>query len=134
MPTKLEGAAHDLLASAVPVTLSIPRRDGTVQSVVIWAHAEGGEIFVNSAEGRAWPANLRRAKTATVTAIKDPGGYVYVSVTARLVAEAGPAESLEHINELAHKYSGSDFPETPGEVRVKFTLRPERVTYTDMTG
>ena len=47
--------------------VSVPRQDGTVQSVIVWTHADDeGNVTLNSAEGRYWPANLRKAGTATI--------------------------------------------------------------------
>lgn len=134
MADKLEGPAHAILAAANPVVLSIPRQDGTVQSVVVWAHAEEGEVTVNSAEGRAWPANLRRAKTATVTALNNGNALEYVAVTASLVGEVGPPEARDHIDMLAKKYAGLDEYPFHGKEprRVKFRLKPERVLYVNM--
>jgi PPOX class probable F420-dependent enzyme len=131
MADKLEGPAKEILEEPSAAVLSIPRKDGTVQSVVVWAHTADGEVTVNSAEGRAWPANLRRAKTATVTALREGNPFEFVSVTGSLAGEAGEPEAGDHINMLAKKYIGADvYPyRQEGEQRIKFRLKPERVNY-----
>src|SRR4051812_2296246 len=103
--TPLEGPAREILAEGKNyATLSIPRADGTVQSVIVWADVDaGGNIAVNSAEGRSWPKNLRRSGTATVTAMKDNNPYEYVTVTTRLVGDTHDGADA-HIDALAKKY------------------------------
>jgi PPOX class probable F420-dependent enzyme len=130
MADKLEGRPHEIIAGKNHAHLAIPRADGTVQTVIVWAHVENGNVTVNSAEGRDWPANLRRAGTATVTVMADGDPHEWVSVTGRVV-EATHDGALEHINSLAKKYLGVDeYPHLqPGEQRIKFTLHPERVHY-----
>ncbi|HZO36690.1 MAG TPA: pyridoxamine 5'-phosphate oxidase family protein [Solirubrobacteraceae bacterium] len=127
MADKLEGRAKEILEEPHYAVVSIPRDDGSVQAIVAWVHPDGDNLAVNSAEGRAWPANLRRAGKATITSMATP--YEWVSVAGTL--EDDTHEGAEqHINELAHKYIGTDYPYLqPGEQRIKFTLRPDRVTY-----
>ncbi len=127
---EFEGRAREIIEEGKNyVVLSIPRPDGTVQSVVVWANVVGDEIGVNSAEGRGWPANLRKAKTATVTAYAENNPYEWVSVTGTLNVDTHDG-AADHINELSHKYIDSDYPWfQDGEQRIKFTLTPERVTY-----
>src|ERR687888_483764 len=47
--------------------VSVPADDGTIQTVIVWCDLEDDRIVLNSAEGRDWPANLRRAGGATIT-------------------------------------------------------------------
>ena len=101
-----------------------------METVVAWVHPEGDNLALNSAEGRAWPANIRRSKTATVTVMADNNPYEWASVTGSLV-EATHDGADEHIDLLAKKYIDADeYPyRAPGEQRVKILLKPERVTY-----
>src|SRR3954467_1073034 len=83
---------------------AIPPPDGTVQTVIVWAHTDGDDgVSLNSAEGRTWPENLRRAGTATVTLMADGNPYEWVSVTGRL-AEDTHEGADQHIDALAKKY------------------------------
>jgi PPOX class probable F420-dependent enzyme len=132
MPTQLEGRPKEILTEGKNYAhVSIPREDGTVQSVIVWAHTDDeGNVTLNSAEGRTWPENLRRAGTATVTAMADGNPYEYVAVTGRLTEDTHEGAD-EDIDFLAKKYIDADsYPfRQEGEQRVKFTLRPERVSY-----
>ncbi len=130
MTDTLTGRPLEIIAGRNYAHLAIPRRDGTVQTVIVWAHTDGGNVTVNSAEGRSWPANLRHAGTATVTVLADGNPYEWVSVTCRL-AEDTHEGAIEHINMLAKKYIDADeYPYlAAGEQRIRFVLAPGRVHY-----
>ena len=63
MADTLAGRPLEIIAGKNYAHLAIPRRDGTVQTVIVWAHTDDGNVTLNSAEGRSWPANLRWAGT-----------------------------------------------------------------------
>jgi len=130
MAATLEGRPQEIIAGKNYAHVAIPRADGTVQTVIVWAHADGDNVLLNSAEGRDWPQNLRRAGTATVTVMADSNPYEWVSVTARLVEDTHDGAD-PHIDSLAKKYLGVDsYPyRKEGEQRIKFALAPERVHY-----
>jgi hypothetical protein len=109
MSATLEGRAKQIITEGKNYAhVSIPRSDGTVQSVIVWAHADDdGNVTLNSAEGRAWPSNLRKAGTATVTLMADGNPYEYVSVTGRLVEDTHEGAD-EDIDFLAKKYIDAD--------------------------
>jgi PPOX class probable F420-dependent enzyme len=129
MSENLEAPVKRLFSSGFCATLSIPREDGTVQAAVVWCDVDDqGRLAVNSAEGRAWPKNLRRAKTATLTAFDPANPYEFASVTCSL-AEDTHEGAREEIDALAKLYMGLDeYPfHQPGEQRISFRLQPERV-------
>jgi PPOX class probable F420-dependent enzyme len=130
MSNTLEGRAQEIIAAKNYAHVAIPRRDGTVQTVIVWAHTEDGNVLLNSAEGRGWPNTLRKAGTATVTVMADSNPYEWVSVTGSLVEDTHDGADA-HIDSLAKKYLDADsYPyRQPGEQRIKFVLRPERVHY-----
>jgi hypothetical protein len=78
------------------------------------------------AEGRSWPANLRRAGRATLTVMNLDNPEEFVTVVARLVQDTHDGAN-DVINAIAHKYDGRDFAFDPGQQRVTFRLAPERV-------
>ena len=130
MAETLEGRARDIIAAKNYAHVAIPRKDGTVQTIIVWADVEGPNVTLNSAEGRTWPENLRKAGTATVTVMADSDPYEWVSVTGRLVEDTHEGADA-HIDSLAKKYLDADsYPyRQPGEQRIKFVLSPERVHY-----
>ena len=130
MAATLEGRPQEIIAGKNYAHVAIPRADGTVQTVIVWAHTDGANVMLNSAEGRDWPTTLRRAGTATVTVMADSNPYEWVSVTGSLVADTHDGADA-HIDSLAKKYLGVDsYPyRQAGEQRITFALRPERVHY-----
>jgi PPOX class probable F420-dependent enzyme len=130
MPDTLEGPALDLLKAPNVATFSTLRKDGTIQSVVVWTDADDdGHVVLNSAEGRAWPANLRRTGHATVTVVNPENPMEFVAVTGDLAVDSNE-DGEEVIHALANKYIGSDYPWLQdGETRVTFRLKPTKVTY-----
>jgi len=130
MADTLEGRAKEIIAGRNYAHLAIPREDGTVQTVIVWADTDDGNVTLNSAEGRTWPKNLRKAGNATVTVMADGDPYEWVSVTGRVVEDTHDGADA-HIDALAKKYLDADsYPyRKPDEQRIRFVLRPERVHY-----
>ncbi len=128
MSDKIEGRAREILEAPNAAHVAIPRADGSIQSVIVWADLEDGDVTLNSAVGRAWPANLQRAGRATVTMLADGNAMEWVSVEGT-VRSVSTEDADEHIDSLAKKYLGVDrYPyRSPDEQRIKFTLSPTRV-------
>lgn len=127
----LEGAARAIVADKNYAHLSVPREDGTILSVVIWADADAdGNIIVNSAEGRTWPKLLRKAGRATLSWANAGNPYEFVSVTAKVINDTTDGADVS-IDALAKKYMDVDkYPySNADETRVEFTLEPERITH-----
>lgn len=129
---ELEGRALEIVTEGQNyAVVSVPAADGSIQTVVVWTHADDdGNLILNSAEGRSWPANLRRAGRATVTLMADSNPYEWVSIRGKLVGDSNETAD-DDIDMLSKKYIDQDkYPwKAPGEVRVSFTLEPEKVTY-----
>jgi PPOX class probable F420-dependent enzyme len=131
MAAKLEGRAREIVQDKNFAHVAVPRSDGTIQGVVVWADVDDqGRLVVNSAEGRGWPKNLRRAGSATVTVANHDNPYEFVSVAGRLVEDTHDGAD-DVIDGLAKKYLDADsYPfRKEGEQRVTFVLEPERVSH-----
>ena len=119
---------RELLKAPNYCHLSVPADDGTIQSVIVWSDLDDDDrVVLNSAEGRSWPENLRRARSATVTVMNLDNPEEFVTVVGRLVEDTHDGAD-DVINALAHKYDGRDYDFTPGQQRVTFRLAPERIT------
>jgi PPOX class probable F420-dependent enzyme len=102
---------------------------GAPQVTPVWFDYDGRVFRVNSARGRVKDRNMRR-NPAVALSIVDPGNpYRYVGVRGRVV-DITEQEGDAHIDRLAKKYLGKDrYPyRRPGEVRVIYTIAPERVS------
>lgn len=117
-----------LLSAPNHAVLSTQNGDGSILSTVVWVGYNDGELFVNSALGRRWPANLDRDPHATLVVMDAQNPYCFVEV--RGTVASSTERGLDGINWLSHKYLGSDYPYlTPGEQRVTFVVEPTRVRY-----
>jgi PPOX class probable F420-dependent enzyme len=130
MATLHDDDVRALFAAPYCAVISTKNGDGSILSAVVWISLEDGVLAVNSAEGRHWPANLDRDGhvTALVYAADNPYEFVAVRGTA---SRATDGDADAHIDRLAKKYLGQEsYPfRQPGEVRVKYTIAPEHVTY-----
>ncbi len=118
-----------LLEAPHYAVVSTLNEDGSILSAVAWIALEDGVLSVNSAEGRQWPTNLDRDPRVTVVVYPADNPYEYVEV--RGTASGSREDADEHINRLAKQYIGQDeYPfRGPGEVRLKYTITPDRVRY-----
>jgi PPOX class probable F420-dependent enzyme len=109
--------------------VSTLNEDGSILSAVVWISLEDGELAVNSARGRHWPANLDRDHRITVIVYPGDNPYDYVEVRGTATGTRDGAD--DHIDRLAKKYINQDkYPyRQPGEERVKYVITPHRVRH-----
>jgi PPOX class probable F420-dependent enzyme len=103
--------------------------DGSPQVTPVWVDYDGAHVRVNSAKGRVKDKNMRRNKRVALS-IQDPANP-YRSLAIRgEIAEITENGADAHIDALAKKYLGKDrYPfRSPGEVRVIYKIRPEKVS------
>ena len=118
----------DLLGKKAFANLATVSAGGAPQVTPVWFDTEGDLIRINTAKGRVKDRNLR-ANPAVALSVMDPDNpYRYVQVRGR-VTEVTESGADAHIDGLAKKYMGVDrYPHRrPGEVRVIFKIKPERV-------
>jgi len=128
------------LSDEVRAFLEVPRfavvatigQDGAPHQAVVWYLLVGDTIVVNSADGRRWPANLRRDPRAAIT-VED--GYRYVQVAGTVEVDDDQGRAQADIAAMAHRYHSND-PAAAEDLivnrfrlqhRVSFRLLPEAV-------
>jgi len=124
-----DDAVQSLLTAPHHAVISTKNADGSILSTVAWISLEDGELAVNSAEGRQWPANLDRDPTVTALVYPADNPYEYVEVQGTAAGTHDDAD--DHIDRLAHKYIGQEkYPfRGPDEVRKKYVITPTRVRH-----
>jgi PPOX class probable F420-dependent enzyme len=60
--------------------------DGAPRQAVVWYLVEGDELVINSAQGRRWPANLRRDGRISLTIVDQQDGYSWIGLTGTVTA------------------------------------------------
>ena len=113
MPSALALPEHVRAFIAAPgrfATLATLDPDGAPRQVVVWYRTEpDGTLTVNSANGRRWPANLRRDGRLAIAIADASDGYRWVGLDAE-VAEVidDQAVAQADIADLARRYHPDD--------------------------
>ena len=122
-------AYSDLLTTKKAfANLATLNADGTLQVTPVWFDWDGSRLRINTAKGRLKDKNLRRTPAVALSIMDPDNPYRYVQVKGR-VAAVTESGADAHIDALSKKYLGKDsYPHRkPGEVRVIFTITPDRV-------
>jgi hypothetical protein len=107
--------------------LALVLRDGTPQATPVWFDWDGELIVINTARGRVKDKVLHRHPVVALM-IADPANpYRYLQIKGPVVAESEEG-AYDQICSLQEKYHGNrDYPRRPGEVRVTYKIKPEKV-------
>jgi PPOX class probable F420-dependent enzyme len=129
MADKIPEPFKDLFAKVAYANLATVMPDGSPHVTPVWFDYDGDCLRINSAKGRVKDKNMRRDKRVALS-IQDPdNAYRYLAVLGN-VEEITEEGADAHIDSLAKKYLGKDkYPfRGPGEVRVIYKIRPEKVS------
>ena len=120
---------RDLLTKKAFASLATVMADGSPQVTPVWFDFDGTHLRVNSAKGRVKDRNMRRNGRVALSILDPENPYRHVAIRGR-VEEITEAGADAHIDSLSKRYLGKDrYPNRrPGEVRVIYRIRPERVS------
>jgi len=129
MATTIPQQFRDLLTKKAFASLATVMADGSPQVTPVWFDYDGTHLRVNSARGRVKDRNMRRNARVALSIMDPENPYRHLSIRGR-VEEITEAGADGHIDSLSKKYLGKDpYPNRrPGEVRVTYRIRPERVS------
>ncbi|MEX0992059.1 MAG: PPOX class F420-dependent oxidoreductase [Actinomycetota bacterium] len=102
--------------------------DGSPHVTPMWVDAdEAGHVLVNTSVGRVKDRNVRRDPRVALSVMDANDPYRWVSVTGEVVEMIeGPAADA-HIDALCHRYHDEPWEPVPGQRRVIYRVRPDRV-------
>jgi PPOX class probable F420-dependent enzyme len=128
MASPLPDDVRELLEAPNFAHLATLMPDGSPQVTAVWVDYDGRHVWVNTAEGRQKPRNIRRDRRVALSVISQENPYAWATIRGR-VAELTHDGADEHIDKLAKKYLGQDrYPfRQPGEQRLIVKIEPERV-------
>ena len=131
MPALTADKAEFLRDNAFPAVATTLRRDGSPHSTVVWIDEVDGEVWFNTAVGRAKERHLQNDPRVGVTVVDPHNQYRWVAVSGTASLQLEGAD--EHIDKLAKKYLGQDrYPwHDPEQRRIIVRIRVDRV---DSTG
>jgi PPOX class probable F420-dependent enzyme len=123
-PTTIElanGANFAAISSLLP--------SGQIQTQYIWVGTDGRRLVVNTEVHRAKYRNLERDPRVTLCIRDEQNPYRYAEIRGRVVETVNGDEARAHIDEMAQKYFGSNYPaENIKSPRVMLWIEPERQT------
>lgn len=130
MAEAIEGRARELLEAPNFCQVGSLRKDGSPAVTPVWVDVEGDLVVLNTAEGRAWPANVRRDPRVNLTVMNQENPYEFISIRGRVVEDTHDGAD-EHIDAMAMKYLGEEkYPfRSEGEVRLKMKVEAEAVKH-----
>ena len=129
----MEAGVFARLSDEVHAFLEVPRfavvatvgPDGAPHQAVVWYLLQGDVIVVNSADGRRWPANLRRDPRVDIT-VED--GYRYVQLGGTVEVDDDQGRAQADIAAMAHRYHVDDPAEAQRLIVDRFRLQ-HRVSF-----
>ena len=103
------------------------RPDGTPHNTVVWVEQSDGEVFFNTATGRAKARHLERNQAVALTVVDPNDAYRWLSLSG--TAEVTREGADDQIDRLSQKYTSREryTGHKPGEDRLKVHIRIERL-------
>ncbi len=127
MTTTLSTKAKTLIERPIIASVATVDAEGRPQLTPVWIDHDGDDLVFNTARGRAKTANLEKNPHVAVSVVDPDDPYNVVVVRGQVEETEEGADA--HIDSLAKKYLGVDtYPmRRPGEVRVKFRVKADKV-------
>ncbi len=118
----------DLFTKQAFAHLATLMPDGSPQVTPVWFDYDGTHILINTAKARVKDKNMRHQKKVALSILDPENPYRHMTVRGEVV-EITEEGADTHIDKMAKKYLGKDkYPyRQPGEVRVLYKIRPERI-------
>lgn len=110
-PTTLDDRVRVFLAGPGRfATLATLDPGGAPRQAVVWYRLDpDGRITINSADGRRWPANLRRDPRCSLSIIDGADAYTFVALACRVVETIDvQAVAQADIASFARRYHADD--------------------------
>ena len=102
--------------------------DGSPRSTPVWIDVDDdAHLLVNTAVDRVKDRNVRRDPRVAVSVFAQEAPYRWLSVTGTVVELVTGDEAERHIDELSHRYDDTAWVYQPGQARVMYRIRPDRV-------
>ncbi len=118
----------ELMGRKASCFLSTTMPDGSPQVTLTWVDTDGRDILINSVDTHQKVRNIRRDPRVAV-ALADPEKPSRYTSVRGVVVDVTTEGASDHIEALAQRYTGRDYPWYGGrdEVRVLIRIRPEHI-------
>jgi PPOX class probable F420-dependent enzyme len=105
---------------------------GRIQTQVLWVGIKDGSLVINTETHRKRFENIEQDARITVLIRDEQDPYRYAEIRGRVERTTTGDEARRHIDELAQRYTGDDYPpDAIKSERVILWITPERQTIID---
>jgi len=114
----IEGKNFAYLATSMP--------DGSPHVSPVWIDRVGDVLLVNTVPGRIKQKNVSRDPRVAISITQEKNPYRHLFIRGKVVGQTQEG-ALNHINRLARKYLGKDYPWNDRN-RVILRIEPQSAT------
>lgn len=83
--------------------------DGSPHISPVWIDRDGDTLLVNTVPGRVKQKNVSRDPRVVISMVQEKSPYRHLFIRGRVIEQTKEG-ALDHINRLARKYLGKDYP------------------------
>lgn len=123
----LDADLHALATAKNFAALTTLMPDGQPQTQIMWVHADGDQLLINTEVHRQKFKNTERDPRVTVTVFNADNAYQYVEARGRVVGTVGGDEARANIDELSQKYTGGPYANPIQSERVVLQIAVDKV-------
>ncbi|HEU5004109.1 MAG TPA: PPOX class F420-dependent oxidoreductase [Actinomycetota bacterium] len=127
MPIEIPESHRDLLEKKGFAHIATVGPKGEPQTTPVWFTWDGSQLMFSNTKGRQKFRNLSRDPRVAVSILDPDNPYRYLEIRGTATIEDDSDKVL--IQELGHKYTGTDYPSPPEEQRVIIRITPEHVSH-----
>jgi PPOX class probable F420-dependent enzyme len=103
--------------------LATSMADGSPHISPVWIDRDGDLLLINTVPGRVKQKNLARDPRVAISMIQEKSPYRHLFIRG-MVIEQTKQGAFDHINRLARKYLGKDYPWNDKN-RIIVRIKPE---------
>ena len=123
----LDPAIRDLAATGRNFgTVAVTLPNGQIASHVMWVDADDDHVIFNTEVHRAKFRAVEAGSAVTVTIWKADNAYAYAEVRGQVAETIRGDEARAHIDALAERYMGTEYPSPIESERVIVKVAPDR--------
>ena len=83
--------------------------DGSPHISPVWIDRDGDTLLVNTVPGRVKQKNVSRDPRVAISMVQEKNPYRHLFIRGKVIEQMKEG-ALDHINRLARKYLGKDYP------------------------
>ena len=114
------------------VTTLLP--DGQPQTQVVWIDTDGEHLLINTPARTQKARNAARDPRITVAVWNAANPFQYVEGRGRVTEIRGETEAASHIQHVARKYLGGEYPQPDGRAILVVTPQRQLLARPQMAG